>query len=318
MIQNAFKMLTRNKHYYNSHKKDLIIEIQGELLYGIHPIRMAIQAKKRTVHKIYYNKGSDKAVLIANHAKSNNIPTQTISRFNLDELTRKAFKYKDHHVHQGIVADVSRIYPVPVDYKMPQLPDLKFDFDKDFGREDFLLLLYDIKDPMNLGALLRTAYFFGVNNIIMAGDRIDLAAIVSKTSSGSLEMMQVFAVRNTVALLESLKAHGWQVLALSTPSPQLKLTQQLHKVSNSKKTLLIVGSEGSGIPDDVLNCADSGVYIPSQVHKNNMLFNSNPKENPQNSKQTSDEGSINGVINSDEGRDVSEDNDEFIDDAYPK
>ena len=53
----------------------------------------------------------------------------------------------------GIVADVSRIYPVPVDYKMPQFPDLKFDFDKDFGREEFLLLLYDIKVSYNCNCI---------------------------------------------------------------------------------------------------------------------------------------------------------------------
>jgi hypothetical protein len=52
------------------------------------------------------------------------------------------------------VADVSRIYPVPVDYKMPQFPDLKFDYDKDFGREEFLLLLYDIKVSFNCTCII--------------------------------------------------------------------------------------------------------------------------------------------------------------------
>ena len=59
--------------------------------------------------------------------------------------------------------------------------------------------------------------------------------------------IRIYYFRNTVALLESLKANGWQVLALSTPNPQLKLTQQLHKVPKIKKTILIIGSEGKNI-----------------------------------------------------------------------
>ena len=263
MIQSATKIFTRNKsnqHYKK--KKELIVEIKGELLYGVHPVRLALQAQKRTINKIFYNKYSEKPSQLAEYAQTKKIETQMISRYDLDELTRQSYKYKDHHVHQGIVADVSRKYQTPVDYFMPQFPDLKFDYDQDLAEENFILLLFDIKDPMNLGAILRSAYYFGINKVIVAGDRIDLNGIVSKTSSGALEMMSVYAVRHTVTFLEKLQSHGWRVLALTVPNTNCKQVVPLNQIVRRKKTILIVGSEGVGIPPEVLQVSDGGVFIP--------------------------------------------------------
>ena len=116
MMQNNMHFLrnfVRQKStYYNRHKanKDILIDIQGDLLYGIHPIKLAIQAKRRTIHQIFYNKYSEKAVEVAQSAEAQNaaVKTRQISRANLDELTRLAFKYKDHHVHQGLTNNRSK------------------------------------------------------------------------------------------------------------------------------------------------------------------------------------------------------------------
>ncbi len=271
MILNLPKIFVRNKSFQHfKKKKELIVCIEGELLYGIHPIRLALQANKRTIHKIFYNRNSEKPSQLAEYAQAQNIETQMMSRFDLDELTRQSYKYKDHHVHQGIVADVSRTYQVPVDYFMPQFPDLKFDYDQDLAGENFILLLFDIKDPMNLGAILRSAYYFGIKKIIVAGDRIDLNGIVSKTSSGALEMISVYAVRHTVPFLEKLQSHGWRVLALTLPNSINNNVLPLNHVEGRNKTILIVGSEGAGIPTEVLEASDGGVFIPGVHHIENQ------------------------------------------------
>jgi len=230
-----------------------LIETQGDLLYGIHPVYMALAAKRRTVHRIYFNKGSEKASKIAHYAGTLGIPCQRLSRPNLDDLTRQSFKYKDHHVHQGIVADVSRLHHIPLDYKMPQVDGDSFDYEQHLSSERFVLLLYGVRDPMNMGALLRSAYFFGIKTVLVAGDRTDLSAIVSKTSSGAMEVINILALRNPTPFLADLSEQGWNIIALSLPSPCLATCTSLSQATiGQRNNLIIIGSEGEGIPDDLL------------------------------------------------------------------
>ena len=75
----------------------------------------------RTVHCLYYNPGSVKAAKIAREGRSRGIACEELNRAGLDSLCRQADRYKEHHVHQGIVADVSKLYYQPIDYSMPQV-----------------------------------------------------------------------------------------------------------------------------------------------------------------------------------------------------
>ena len=72
-------MKSASRNLYTK-RKEILIELQGELLYGLHPIRMALKANNRTVHKIFYNRGSEKAVDVAEFAKKHNIETHQLSR----------------------------------------------------------------------------------------------------------------------------------------------------------------------------------------------------------------------------------------------
>ena len=63
----------------------------------------------RTVHCLYYNPGSVKAAEIAREGRSRGVTCEELNRPGLDSLCRQADRYKEHHVHQGIVADVSKL-----------------------------------------------------------------------------------------------------------------------------------------------------------------------------------------------------------------
>ena len=63
----------------------------------------------RTVHCLYYNPGSVKAAEIAREGRSRGVTCEELNRAGLDSLCRQADRYKEHHVHQGIVADVSKL-----------------------------------------------------------------------------------------------------------------------------------------------------------------------------------------------------------------
>lgn len=247
---------------YSSKAKDVLIELQGDVLYGIQPVSAAIRAGRRQIHRIFYNKGSARAEeLVA--GVQHQIECKYLSRYYLDNLTRLASRYKDHHVHQGLVADVSRLHHIPLDYSVPQVtfPDIPEPELPASGR-DVWLLLCSIKDPMNLGALLRTAAFLGVRKLIVTGERCDLSAVVSKASSGALEILPVYAVRHGAQFLAEQAQLGRRALALTLPHPALPQLCLVSDVNVDAPTVLVVGSEGEGIPEDILNTVHAGVYIP--------------------------------------------------------
>jgi len=247
----------------STRNRDTLISLQGDLLYGIHPVSMALRAGRRDIYKIYYNKGSSKAEKVAQLGKSLQIPTEATNRYVLDEMTRQTSRYKDHHVHQGLVADVSRLHHIPVDYRVPQLDlDVNQRVDELNNKHDFILLLYGLKDPMNLGALLRSAFYFGVSSLVVGGGKVDLSPVVSKSSVGAMEVLPIYAVRNVEDFLTEKRSAGWDVLALTLPSESIAAHSSIQQVGRcSKPTILVVGSEGDGLPDSVLKCANLGVYI---------------------------------------------------------
>ena len=93
----------------------------GEALYGIQPVKMCLRAARRTVHCIYYNPGSQRARLLAEEGRERGLRVEELDRQGLEVICQAVDRYKEHHVHQGIVADVSKLYYQPIDYSMPQV-----------------------------------------------------------------------------------------------------------------------------------------------------------------------------------------------------
>lgn len=90
-----------------------MIEIQGsEILHGVYPVSLALQHRKREIYQLFYNPNSSRVLDIVNLARENNIPTHATSRRQLDHLSNQSEK---HSVHQGICADVSKLFFTPLD-----------------------------------------------------------------------------------------------------------------------------------------------------------------------------------------------------------
>ena len=79
------------------------------------------------------------------------------------------------------------------------------------------VLLCSVKDPGNLGSIIRTCYYLGVSRLIMTGSRCQLSSVVSKSSAGTLEIFPVFSVRDSRTWVRSLQQDGWRVLAADIP-----------------------------------------------------------------------------------------------------
>lgn len=245
-------------------QKDIYVEIKGDLIHGIQPVSLAIDAGRRDIFGVFYNERSSRTETIIQLCESKGIKCQKMSTFNLDSLLEQSSRYKGTNtVHQGLIADVSRLYHIPLDYKIPQIEEIEEDVEIENPEHPVWLLLCSVKDPMNLGSILRTAYFLGVNRIIVTGDRCKLSSVVSKASAGILEICPVFSLRNTEEFLDEKMSEGWQVIGTTLPSQSMEIAvKEIGQVKLQGPTIVVMGSEGEGIPPEILSCLSLGVYIP--------------------------------------------------------
>ena len=259
----------------------------------------------RTVHCLYYNPGSVKAAEIAHEGRSRGVACEELSRPGLDSLCRQADRYKEHHVHQGIVADVSRLRYVallfiitvpiitccryyPLDYSVPQHspPPLPPSSLVPAPSVPVWVLLCSVRDPGNLGAIIRSCYFLGVSRLLVTGARCQLSSVVSKSSSGTLELVPVYSVRNALDLVTEKREEGWRVMAADIPDyftnideddNQTETSTTNHpdlichsvddlSVTSMTPSLLVLGSEGAGIPQDLLSNIKERVFVRSGSH----------------------------------------------------
>merc|ERR1719208_651039 len=79
------------------------------------------------------------------------------------------------------------------------------------------VVLCSVRDPGNLGSIIRTCYYLGVSRLIVSGARCSLSSVVSKSSSGTLELVPVYAVRNTVDMVSEKLEQGRRVMAADIP-----------------------------------------------------------------------------------------------------
>ena len=157
--------------------------------------------------------------------------------------------------HQGIVLHADRLEYEPM-AQMPAPPTPAAG-----ARLPLWLALDEVGDPMNLGALLRSAHFLGVEGVLVSEkNSAPLTPVVSKASSGAAEIMRVHATRNLPKTLASAREQGWSVVGAaledSVAPGELELAQP---------TVLVLGSEGAGLRTLVRRSCDQFVRIPGSA-----------------------------------------------------
>ncbi|MDA8404801.1 MAG: 23S rRNA (guanosine(2251)-2'-O)-methyltransferase RlmB, partial [Desulfobacteraceae bacterium] len=131
---------------------------------------------------------------------------------------------------------------------------------KDDAPLPFLLILDGIEDPMNLGALARTALGAGVDGIIIPRDRAALPTpTASKASAGALEHIPLVRVTNLVATIKELKKEGFWITGLDADA-----SDSLYDSDFSQSVALVVGGEGRGLRELVKTHCDYLVFIPQK------------------------------------------------------
>lgn len=122
----------------------------------------------------------------------------------------------------------------------------------------FLLILDNISDPHNFGAIIRTAESVGVHGIIIPKRRsVALNSTVAKVSAGAIEYMPVARVVNISQTIEYLKSKNIWIVGT-----EMNSRSSFYEIDYNMPVALVIGSEGEGISKNVLNKCDLMVNIP--------------------------------------------------------
>lgn len=219
--------------------------MESEIIYGIHPVFEALQAGRRKFHEIYLAREAHwrRFSTIADIAASKNIPLNKIGLSRLGRISET-----DHH--QGIGARVSP-------YPLEKITDI-LDRDRPGTGPPFFIILDNVMDPHNLGAIIRSALAVDVDGIIIPKDRaVGPTPAVSKASAGMLEHARLSRVTNIVATVNMMKEKGLWLFGLDSAADQSLFDSDL-----SGAAAVIIGGEEKGIRPLVKKNCDVLLSIP--------------------------------------------------------
>lgn len=150
--------------------------------------------------------------------------------------------------HQGFVAKI----------KERNFLDLK-SFLKKENENLFALMLDNISDPHNMGAIFRSAECFGVDVVVYSKNRgSEITPVVSKVSCGATELVPILRISNLAQTAEEFKRNGYELVIAENREDAIALPE----FKFSSKTLLIMGSEGEGVQPLLKKLADKSLKIP--------------------------------------------------------
>ena len=198
----------------------------------------------RAIDRIYIQDGcQDGPVMtIKREARKHDTVIKYVARERLDQLSETG-------KHQGVIAYAAA-------YEYVQVEDI-LEKAREKGEPPFLILLDNIEDPHNLGAIIRTANLAGAHGVIIPRNRaVGLTATVARTSAGALNYTPVARVTNLARTIEELKKEGlWFVCADMDGT-------MMYDLDLKGPIGLVIGNEGEGVGKLVREKCDMVASIP--------------------------------------------------------
>jgi tRNA G18 (ribose-2'-O)-methylase SpoU len=272
----------------------------SDFIYGTSAVNAVFKAGRRKLYKLYIHgddehRGSVGAKAILRRAQEAGVEVTKVS----GQGWRRLFdQTSEGRPHNGYILEASRIPTLPVAHlqavekigapvrarvgqvaledeaasgafqttgSVATLPIV--------GRQlnyPILLLLDRVTDLGNLGAIVRSAYFFGVNGIVLLDHgTAPLSAITIKASAGAMEFLPIMRIKDETGFIKTSKENGWHFLAAIAPedTPLVNDRVQVPQHDFSEDTLgqkpvvLMMGNEGEGLRPRIARMANSTVSI---------------------------------------------------------
>lgn len=190
-------------------------------LYGLHTVRQALANPRRKKHRLLITANA----LARLEASAEMLAGLDISECHPRELDRLV---GSDAVHQGCVLECEPLAAK----RLTEISDC-----------DLLLVLDQVTDPHNVGAVMRSAVAMGAGALITTARHSPVeTGVLAKSASGALDLIDHIEVRNLAAALEELNNLGYQTIGLDSEGPDI-----LENSITGTKAALVLGSEGKGI-----------------------------------------------------------------------
>lgn len=190
-------------------------------LYGLHTVRAALDNPARRIRSMLATRNALERLDISDIAA---LPFQAelVEPRDIDKLTGS------DAVHQGVLIEAEPLKPKRLDA---------------LGDSNLVLVLDQVTDPHNVGAILRSAVAFGAGALITtARHSPQESGVLAKSASGALEHIDHIEVKNLAEALGQLHEAGFQTIGLDSDGPA-----ELEKTVSSNRIALVLGAEGKGL-----------------------------------------------------------------------
>lgn len=214
------------------------------IIEGKNPVIEALKSDAG-LDTIYINKemAESAAVKIAMLAKEKNVIVKYVDKQALARIS-------DGAKHQGVVAEA-------LEYEYKEIVDI-LNLASSKNEKPFIIILDEITDVHNLGAIIRTAECCGAHGIIIPKHRAaGVNSVVAKTSAGAVEYLPVVRVTNINQAIEELKEKGLWIYGADMSGEKYIYEEKLDGAVG-----LVIGSEGKGISRLIKENCDTLIKIP--------------------------------------------------------
>lgn len=220
-----------------------------EFLYGLNPAFECLRAKRRNVHTAYFNEasaGAGRLKKLRQMVEERSLPVELVDKGKLHQLTGSK-------EHQGVVLRVSRYPYTPLE---------------ELFTASRMLLLDNVEDPHNAGAILRSAEVLGFHEVLLPLKGVpEVYPSVSKVSAGAVEFLKIARDCNAQRYVDKARENGYAIVALDA-----KGTVDLEAYAREApdKLLLVIGGEDKGVRQYILNTADAVVSLAQSGRINSL------------------------------------------------
>ena len=197
-----------------------VVRLTRCYLYGYHPVREALRSTRRVITRVFATQAA--AERLAGELTARDIVPQIV------EADVIASRLSPDAVHQGVLAEAKPIEVLDI---------------SDLPNTGIVLVLDQVTDPHNVGAILRTAAAFGVDALITTERHSPaFTGVLAKSASGGLEHVALVTVVNLARALEQLADLGYLRVGLDSEGPA-----SLEDSTLSRPLALVLGAEGKGL-----------------------------------------------------------------------
>ena len=256
-----------HRHDHRPAKSRLSVMPDQVMIYGRHPAAAALANPARKIRAIYVTEDAQSWIQ-ADHGAAlarRNLTPIVVDRADMAD----ALPPQDKHVHQGVVIVALPLSPPSLDEWLDDWLDNRLDDNQNDGqaaKQTVLVMLDQITDGRNIGAIMRSALAFGAHAIITTDRNTPTeTGAMLRAASGAAEHMPLIRVVNLSRAITLLQDHHFIVAGLDARG-----TADLTGCANEDRLVLVLGAEGSGLRHLTREKVDQLIRIPMSDHAESL------------------------------------------------